>query len=88
MIDLTHLQANLTRTTAGGTEDLVTLTVNSRPATGFNLFYGSTAPYTPEEDLFFNNFAVTGAARPEPGSVALIAVSGIIVAALKSRRKT
>lgn len=80
MIDLAHLQANLTRTTASGTDNLVTLTVNSRPATGFNLFYGSTAQYAPQEDLFFNNFAVSGVVPvPEPTTLHLL---GVVAAAI------
>ncbi|HJT81454.1 MAG TPA: PEP-CTERM sorting domain-containing protein [Chthoniobacterales bacterium] len=82
MLDLTHLQAHLTRTTASGTEDLVTLTANSRPATGFNLFYGSTAQSAPELDLFFNNFAVV----PEPSTIALI-TTGLTLTAIRIRRR-
>jgi len=87
MVDLTHLQAHLTRTTASGTDDLVTLTVNSRPATGFNLFYGSTAQYAPQEDLFFNNFAVTDSVVPEPSILALLGIGGALGAAKTRRRR-
>jgi|tagenome__1003787_1003787.scaffolds.fasta_scaffold20883276_1 hypothetical protein len=87
MVDLTHLQAHLTRTTASGTDDLVTLTVNSRPATGFNLFYGSTAQYAKEEDLFFNNFAVTGAAVPEPTVLALVVFGTLFTLRLSVKRR-
>jgi hypothetical protein len=88
MIDLAHLQANLTRTTASGTDDLVTLTVNSRPATGFNLFYGSTAQYAPQEDLFFNNFAVSGGvAVPEPTTLSLLGLAGAVVCVARLRRR-
>ena len=88
MIDLTHLQANLTLTTLSGTQDIVTLTVNSAPvATGFNLFYGSTAPSYPQDDLFFNNFAVTGSPIPEPSTLALLA-AGAGAGFYRLRRKT
>ena len=75
MVSLTLLQADLWRTTSAlGFEHLTTLTANS-PATasGFNLFYGSTAQSAPELDLFFNNFAVV----PEPSSFALLVVGSL-----------
>ncbi len=49
MVDLTHLQADLSLTTDSGMQPhIVTLTANSAPvADGFNLFYGSTAQSYP-----------------------------------------
>jgi hypothetical protein len=88
MIDASHLQADLDLTTLSGTQHLVTLTANSAPiATGFNLFYGSTAPYYPQDDLFFNNFAVTGTAVPEPSAVALLVIGAITAGASRRRKR-
>ncbi len=87
MIDPTHLQADLSLTTLSGTQHLVTLTVNSAPvATGFNLYYGSTAQSYPQNDTYFNNFAVTGTPIPEPSTWALLA-GGTAVGLLRYRRK-
>ncbi|HEY3662033.1 MAG TPA: PEP-CTERM sorting domain-containing protein [Chthoniobacterales bacterium] len=88
MIDATHLQANLTLTTASGTQNLVTLTANSAPvATGFNLYYGSTAQYYPQDDLFFNNFAVTNGAVPEPSTLGLLATGAVLALNRFGRRR-
>jgi hypothetical protein len=84
-IDASHLSAHLTLTTGAGTQDLVTLTANSPgDITGFNVYYGSTATYFPQNDIFFNNFAVTGPAVPEPSTVALISLG--LLGALIVRR--
>ena len=84
MVELTVLQANLTRTTANGIEHVVTLTANvSAPtASGFNLYYGSTAQSAPQLDLYSNNFAVV----PEPGTVGLLIV-GSLAAGLRFIRR-
>lgn len=87
MIDPTHLQADLSLTTGSGTQHIVTLTVNSAPvATGFNLFYGSTAQYYPQDDLFFNNFALSNSAIPEPSILALLAC-GVALGLFRFRRQ-
>lgn len=84
-VDASHLSAHLTLTTSAGTQDLVTLTANSPgDITGFNVFYGSTATYFPQNDIFFNNFAVTGLAVPEPSTVAFISLG--LLGALVVRR--
>lgn len=84
-VDAAHLSAHLTLTTAAGTQDLATLTANSPgDVTGFNVYYGSTATYYPQNDIFFNNFAVT--AVPEPTTVTLISLGllGILVVRRRS----
>ncbi len=89
MVELTVLQANLTRTTAAnGTEHLVTLTTNvaGPTATGFNLYYGSTAQSAPQLDLYSNNFTVT-APVPEPASIALLALGLPALLAFRRARR-
>ena len=87
-IDASHLSAHLTLTTGAGTQDLVTLTANSPgDVTGFNVYYGSTATHYPQNDIFFNNFAVTGTAVPEPGTVILLGLGAVGLVAHRSRRK-
>lgn len=82
-VDASHLSAHLTLTTGAGTQDLVTLTANSPgDITGFNVYYGSTATAYPQNDIFFNNFAVSGVAVPEPSTTLLllgsVAASGLL----------
>ncbi len=83
-----QLTAHLTRTSNAGFEDLATLTTTLTGALpdGFNLFYGSTAQYYPQDDLFFNNFAVTNAAIPEPSTLGLLA-SGAALGLLRFLRR-
>ncbi len=84
-VDATHLSAHLMLTTGAGTQDLVTLTANSPgDVTGFNVYYGSTATYYPQNDIFFNNFAVTNV--PESGSIGLLGLGLVIIARVLRRR--
>ncbi len=72
-LGLTQLQEHVTLLTSSGLTDLGTITANvfAPTVSGFNLFYGSTAPAFPQDDLFFNNFTVSGAV-PEPGTWVLL----------------
>ena len=86
----TELQIHLTRMSTAGFEDFGTISgmfqAGSNP-TGFNLYYGSTAQYYPQDDLFFNNFTVSGIAVSEPSLLGLIAFGTILLGIAQFQRR-